>query len=105
MPDGYIFISELGSPIRRNSFGTACHRSARAAGPLRSATFHDLRHFYASLLIRQGESVVVVPGSARARRRAAGTLDTHSHLWPDSDDTTQEGVEAPPDVRAGQGVW
>jgi hypothetical protein len=29
----------------------------------------------------------------RSRRRAAETLDTYSHLWPDSDDRTREAVD------------
>ncbi len=59
---------------------------------LDGATYHDLRHFYASLLIRHGESVKTVQsrlGHASARE----TLDTYSHLWPDSDDRTREAVD------------
>jgi integrase len=48
--------------------------------------FHDLRHFYASLLIASGLDVKVV--QARLRHASAKTtLDTDGHLWPDSDDT------------------
>jgi NAD(P)-dependent dehydrogenase (short-subunit alcohol dehydrogenase family) len=44
--------------------------------------FHDLRHFYASLLIASGANVKVV--QARLRHASASTtLDTYSHLWPD----------------------
>ena len=53
---------------------------------------HDLRHYYASLLIRHGESVKVVQarlGHASAKE----TLDTYSHLWPDSDDSTRAAVD------------
>ncbi|RFU22134.1 tyrosine-type recombinase/integrase, partial [Geodermatophilus marinus] len=54
---------------------------------------HDLRHFYASLLIRHGVSVTTVqarPGHASA----AETLDSYSHLWPDSDDRTRAAVDS-----------
>jgi len=54
---------------------------------------HDLRHFYASLLIRHGESVKVVQARL-GHATAAETLDTYSHLWPDSDDTTRAAVDA-----------
>ena len=59
--------------------------------PLPQADF-DARHFYASLLIRHGESVKVL--QARLGRSAAETLDTYSHLWPDSDDRTRAAVDA-----------
>jgi integrase len=48
-------------------------------------TFHDLRHYYASLLIRHNESVKVVQARL-GHSSAAETLDTYSHLWPDSED-------------------
>ena len=41
--------------------------------------FHALRHFYAPLLIRHGESVKVVQ-SRLGYASAAETLDTYSHL-------------------------
>jgi integrase len=39
------------------------------------------------LLIRHGESVKVVQARL-GHASAAETLDTYSHLWPDSDDRT-----------------
>ena len=53
----------------------------------------DARHFYASLLIRHGESVKVVQARL-GHASAAETLDTYSHLWPDSDDRTRATVDA-----------
>ena len=54
---------------------------------------HLLRHYYASLLIRYGESVKTVQARL-GHATAAETLDTNSHLWPDSDDRTREAVDA-----------
>jgi integrase len=54
---------------------------------------HDLRHFYASLLIRHSESVKVVQ-ARRGHATAAETLDTYSHLWPDQDDSTRTAVDS-----------
>lgn len=55
--------------------------------------FHDLRHYFASLLIERGASVKVV--QARLRHASAKTtLDTYGHLWPDSDESTKAAVEA-----------
>ena len=54
---------------------------------------HSLRHFYASLLIRHGESVRTVQARL-GHASAAETLDTYSHLWPDSDDRTRAPVDS-----------
>ena len=63
-------------------------------------TFHALRHHYASLLIRFGESVKTVQARL-GHASAAETLDTYSHLWPDSDDRTREAVDSALGVGAG----
>jgi integrase len=61
-----------------------------AAGAPDGTRFHDLRRFYASLLIRHGESVMFVQ-TRLGHASAAETPDTCSHLWPDSDDRTRGG--------------
>ena len=53
---------------------------------------HGLRHFYASLLIRHGESVKTVQARL-GHASAAETLDTYSHLWPDSEDRTRRAID------------
>lgn len=55
--------------------------------------FHGLRHYYASLLIRHGESVKTVQERI-GHASAVETLDTYSHLLPDSDDRTREAVDS-----------
>ena len=53
--------------------------------------YHDLRHYYASLLIASGADVKVV--QARVRHASAKTtLDTYGHLMPDSDDSTRAAI-------------
>lgn len=92
--DGFVFTTERGRPLRRTSFSAQAWQPAVAAAGLPAGThFHDLRHFYASLLIRHGESVKVVQARL-GHASAAETLDTYSHLWPDSDDRTREAVDA-----------
>jgi integrase len=86
--DGLLF-----RPIHRATFSKSVWRPARkAAGLPASVTFHDLRHFYASLLIRHGESVKTVQARL-GHSSAVMTLDTYSHLWPDSDDLTRAAVD------------
>lgn len=68
-------------------------RTARAKvdGLPEGFRYHDLRHYYASLLIASGADVKVV--QARLRHASAKTtLDTYGHLWPDSDDSTRAAI-------------
>jgi len=65
--------------------------------------FHDLQHFFASLLIASGGDVRVV--QARLRHASAKTtLATYGHLWPYSDDSTRAAIEAVMAARADAGV-
>jgi integrase len=55
-------------------------------------SYHDLRHYFASLLIASGADVKIV--QARLRHASAKTtLDTYGHLWPDSDDSTRAAID------------
>ncbi len=55
--------------------------------------FHDLRHYFASLLIADGLDVKVV--QARLRHASAKTtLDVYGHLWPDKDAASRAAVAA-----------
>lgn len=64
-------------------------KAAREAGLSDEITLHDLRHFYASLLIRSGANVKLVQAWL-GHKPATETLDTHGHLWPDSDEQTRK---------------
>ena len=55
--------------------------AADKAGLPSWATFHDLRHFYASMLIARGCSVKAVQ-TRLGHQSAMETLDTYSHLTP-----------------------
>jgi integrase len=66
--------------------------AARAAGLPPRTGLHALRHLYASLLIRHGESVKTVQ-KRLGHSSAAVTLDTYAHLWPDADDRTRDAVQ------------
>jgi integrase len=56
-------------------------------------TFHDLRHYLASLLIASGADIKTV--QARMRHATARTtLDTYGHLWPDADESTRTVIGA-----------
>lgn len=54
---------------------------------------HDLRHYFASLLIAAGLDVKTV--QARLRHTSAKTtLDVYGHLWPDRDESSRAAVSA-----------
>src|SRR5262245_1492812 len=88
-----VFTTDDREPIRRTWFSGAVWQSAASTAGLPAGTgLHALRHYYASLLIRHGESVKTVQ-ERLGHATAAETLDTYSHLWPDSDDRTREAID------------
>jgi integrase len=92
-PATLIFTDAAGRPLRRTRFSDVWRPAAATAGLSDGVTFHDLRHYCASLLIRHGESVKAVQRRL-GHKSAVETLDTYSHLWPDSEDRTREAVDA-----------
>lgn len=92
-PYRLLFTDDHGNAIRRTTFSYEVWRPAVAAvGARRGTGFHDLRHYYASLLIRHGESIKTVQ-HRMGHATAAETLDTYAHLWPDSDDRTRDAID------------
>ena len=91
-PGGVVFTNAMGNPLWRSAVNEMWHRAAKTSGLPTWATFHDLRHFYASLLIAKGCSVKAVQ-SRLGHQSAMETLDTYGHLWPDSDDETRVAVD------------
>ncbi len=91
---GLIFTTPDGRALDLNQiYGSVgrirwFRKAARGAGLSDEITLHDLRHFYASLLIRNGASVNFV--QARLDHKSATeTLDSYGHLWPDADEQTR----------------
>lgn len=92
-PDGLIFTGPHGRPLRRSTFSQSWAPAAAALGIPAGDGFHLLRHFYASVLIRAGESVKVVQ-ERLGHTKAQMTLDTYSHLWPEDEESTRAAVTA-----------
>jgi site-specific recombinase XerD len=56
-------------------------------------SFHDLRHYLASMLIASGADIKTV--QARMRHATAQTtLDVYGRLWPDADESTRSAIGA-----------
>lgn len=91
-PDGLVFTLS-GQPIGRSAFGHRWRAAVAGSGAPEGTGFHALRHYYASLLIRHGESVKTVQARL-GHASAVETLDTYSHLWPDSDDRTRDAIDS-----------
>jgi len=89
---GLLFTTEHGAPLDRNRFGDVWRRAVKAARLPAGVRCHDLRHFYASALIRHGESVKTVQARL-GHKSAVVTLDTYGHLWPDSEDRTRRALD------------
>ena len=108
-PMELIFSDDRGRPISRTWFNHQVWGPAVLAAQLpKGSHFHELRHFYASLLIDAGESVKVVQsrlGHATAdesvkvvqsrlgHATADETLNTYAHLWPDTEDRSRAAVD------------
>jgi integrase len=91
---GLIFTTPEGKALELGQVYGSAHRirwfrkAARAAELSDEITLHDLRHFYASLLIRNGANVKLVQARL-GHKSATETLDTYGHLWPDADEQTR----------------
>ena len=90
--DGFVFTNDDGQPIRRTRFSVMWRKAVMNSGAPSGTGYHALRHYYASLLIRHGESVKVIQ-SRLGHHDATETLNTYAHLWPDSEDRTRAAID------------
>ncbi|KAB1947653.1 tyrosine-type recombinase/integrase [Brevibacterium linens] len=58
-----------------------------------SFRIHDLRHYYASLLISQGLDIKTVQKCLR-HGSAKTTLDVYGHIWPDKDESARAATSS-----------
>jgi integrase len=91
--DGLLFTGTRGGPVSKQMFSNAWIPVAGPLGISPGDGYHQLRHFYASVLIRAGESVKVVQ-KRLGHTSAQMTLDVYGHLWPEDEDQTRAAVEA-----------
>jgi integrase len=92
--EGVLFTTTEGNPIRQDYYSTKLFRPAvKSAGLPNSVSSHDLRHHFASILIRQGLPVNIV-SHYLGHSTATLVLETYSHLMPDSEDLAREKLES-----------
>lgn len=95
--DGRVFTNGAGRPLDEALFKTPW-QVARSSTGLARVRIHDLRHFYASVLIAAGRSVKEV-SERLGHKNASETLNTYAHMWPTDDDGTRAAVDAAFTVR------
>ena len=91
-PHDLLFTHDKGDPIRRSAMGHAWRRAAPAAGVV-GYSWHDLRHYAASVMIAEGASVKAVQKQL-GHENASTTLDTYAHLFPDAEESTRNALAA-----------
>lgn len=87
---GVIFTTESGSPLTTSTLHAAWQKAARQVGA--DATPHSLRHYFASIQIRAGQSVKVLQ-ALLGHKSAVETWDTYGHLMGDEDDRSRTVIE------------
>jgi integrase len=89
-----VFTSREGGAVNRNYFGSKVWRpAARAVDIPDTFTQHDLRHYYASVLIEGGMSPVAV-ADLLGHSDPGFTMRVYAGLWPDTKDRARSVVEA-----------
>lgn len=90
-PGDLLWTAERGGALRRNRVSEIISAALKTAEMPAGITLHDLRHFYASLLIREGANFRVVQ-ARMGHSKASETLDTYAHLWPVDESETRRMV-------------
>jgi integrase len=90
--DGFVFRTRAGGPCTRHTFNQSVWRPAAKAAGLAGVGMHDLRHFYASVLIGAGLNPKAV-AERLGHANAAMTLNVYSHLWPSDEDRTRQAID------------
>lgn len=88
--NGLVFTNSARHPLTRSAWSTAWHGAESEEDAW--STPHDLRHFFASLLIHRGCTVKAVQVRL-GHESALETLNTYGHLWPSGDDDVRDAVE------------
>ncbi len=87
---GLLFTTESGSPLTPSTLHAAWKTAAQMIGV--QATQHDLRHYFASVQIRGGQSIKMLQ-ALLGHKSAVETWDTYGHLMGDEDDRSRSVIE------------
>jgi integrase len=103
-PSEWMVTDGRGGACDRHKIGDAI-RAARATvdGLPDTFTYHDLRHYYGTMLFAQGEAVKTVQTRMR-HANPSTTLDIYGHPVPGADESTRAAVGAVLRERLGSGA-
>jgi integrase len=87
-----LITNRLGVPVRRSSFGDCWREAVAVAGLPAGTRFHDLRHFYASSLIADGQHPKIIQ-TRMGHATIAETMDTYGHLFPEAEDAGRGALD------------
>jgi integrase len=82
-PSGLVFLGPDGKRVDPDYFDEFIFGRISAHAGLPNIRFHDLRHFFASMLIAQGESAKYICDQM-GHSSIQVTFDTYGHLFPNS---------------------
>jgi integrase len=91
-PEGWVFSSPQGGPVRRTNFRRRFWLPAVQASVSEPLRFHDLRHSHAALLIAQGVHPKVLQDRL-GHASIATTLDTYGHLMKGLDEAAADALD------------
>jgi integrase len=88
-----MVTNEIGEGIHPTAIAYAFRYTIRdkVEGLPESISYHDLRHYFASLLIANGIDIKTLQQRMRHANPAI-TLNTYGHLFPDADESTRAVV-------------
>lgn len=88
----WVFPSETGQPLRRQSFNRWAHEPIHVKAKLRYIPFKNLRHSHATALLGLGEHPKIVQ-ERMGHSRISTTMDVYSHVSPTMQAETARKVE------------
>jgi integrase len=78
--DDYVFCNHIGQPYAPHTISTAWRRVAHKVG-IKNVRLHDLRHTFATMLLKKGVHAKVV-SDMLGHATSAITMDLYSHVSP-----------------------
>jgi len=79
--EGFIFVDETGSPLKRDVLRRVFKPALATAGLPKNIRLHDLRHTSATLLLKAGENIKVV-SERLGHANISITLEIYAHVLP-----------------------
>jgi len=92
-PHEVITTNRLKAVVRRSSFNECWRGAVKDAGLPKGTRFHDLRHFYASGLIKANLNPKVIQ-LRLGHATITETMDTYGHLFPEDEDIGRGAIES-----------